>query len=193
MASEYDPLMKRAELQSSLTLGIALCLLALAGCAVPPPYSPPAPPAPVPERPAGEGPQIATLPADPPEVTPPPEPLPPPPPRERVLNPAARALITQAQSQTASGNYAVAAATLERALRIEPDSPELWIEMGRVRQAEGNAVQAENMGRKALSLATGDPRNQSAAWRLIAESYRARDRVQEAREAEMRAMALTPN
>lgn len=109
------------------------------------------------------------------------------------MNPAARALVTQAQTQTAAGNYAVAASTLERALRIEPDSPELWIEIGKVRQAEGNSGQAENMGRKALSLATGDPRNQSAAWRLIADSYRARKRPQEAREAELRADAAMRN
>jgi tetratricopeptide (TPR) repeat protein len=102
-------------------------------------------------------------------------------------------LVSQAQTQSASGNYAVAAATLERALRIEPDSAQLWIEMGKVRQAEGSYPQAENMGRKALSLATGDPRSQSAAWRLIADSYRARKRVQEAREADVRADALNPN
>lgn len=101
--------------------------------------------------------------------------------------------MTQAQSQAASGNFAGAAATLERALRIEPDSAQLWIEMGRVRQAEGNFAQAENMGRKALSLATGDPRSQSAAWRLIAETYRSRKRVQEARDADARAEALAPN
>ncbi len=65
--------------------------------------------------------------------------------------------------------------------------------MGKVRQAEGSYPQAENMGRKALSLATGDPRSQSAAWRLIADSYRARKRVQEAREADVRADALNPN
>jgi len=101
--------------------------------------------------------------------------------------------VTQAQAQVAAGNFAVAAANLERALRIEPDSPQLWIEMGKVRQAEGNFAQAENMGRKALSLATGDPRSQSSAWRLIAESLRSRKRVQEAREADVRAEALSAN
>lgn len=113
--------------------------------------------------------------------------------RERPLNPAARALVAQAQTQTASGNYAIAASTLERALRIDPDSATLWVEMGKVRQAEGNYVQAENMGRKALAMARGDQRAQSAAWRLIAESLRARNRVAEAREAEVRADSLRPN
>lgn len=173
---------------------LLLCVVTVAGCAVPAPYSPPRPvPTPVPEQPSGGVPEIEVPPAPQPEVVPAPEPVPQPPVRARTLNPGARALVSQAQNQAASGNYAVAAATLERALRIEPDSAQLWIEMGKVRQAEGNFGQAENMGRKALSLATGDPRSQSAAWRLIAETYRARKRVQEARDAEVRADALTPN
>ena len=167
---------------------------ALAGCVLPPPYSPPPPPpVPVPVSP----PPVES----PPPVKSPPGPggatraLPPAPPpvRARTLNPAARTLVAQAQSQVTAGNYAGAAANLERALRIEPDSAQLWIEMGKVRQAEGNFAQAENMARKALSLATGDPRSQSAAWRLIADSYRSRKRVQEARDADVRAETLSPN
>jgi tetratricopeptide (TPR) repeat protein len=181
---------------TSQLLVFVLCLGVLAGCALPAPYSPPAPaktPVPEPPPPVGSAPQVETAPATPPEVAPPAEPLPPQPIRERTLNPAARTLVSQAQAQTAAGNYAIAAANLERALRIEPDSAQLWIEMGRVRQAEGNFPQAENMARKALSLAAGDARNQAAAWRLIADSYRSRKRVQEAQDADVRADALTPN
>jgi uncharacterized protein HemY len=42
---------------------------------------------------------------------------------------------------------------LERALRIESGEPKVWLEMGRLRFDEGNFSQAEQMGRKALSLA----------------------------------------
>jgi tetratricopeptide (TPR) repeat protein len=87
----------------------------------------------------------------------------------------------------ASKNFPVAAASIERALRIEPDNPLLWIELGKVRQAEGNYSQAENMGRKAASMAGNAPRAQAAAWSLIAESLRARGKNSEAREAQMRA------
>jgi len=83
-----------------------------------------------------------------------------------------------------------AAATLERALRIEPNNPLLWIELGRLRLNEKNAVQADSMGRKAVALATGDPNAQATAWRLIAESLRARGRKKEAAEAEQRASTL---
>ena len=78
------------------------------------------------------------------------------------------------------GNYAVAASSIERALRIEPNNPLLWIELGQVRQSEANYVQAENLGRKALSLASGDPKTQASAWRLIAQGLQGRGRGPEA-------------
>jgi Flp pilus assembly protein TadD len=87
----------------------------------------------------------------------------------------------------ASKNFAVAAASIERALRIEPDNPLLWIELGKIRQNEGNYQQAENMGRKAASMSVNAPRTQAAAWSLIAESLRARGKNAQAREAQMRA------
>jgi tetratricopeptide (TPR) repeat protein len=108
------------------------------------------------------------------------------------LGPAANALVTQARTQAGGGEYAAAGATLERALRIEPDNPLLWVELGRVQMGEGNAGQADAMGRKALALATGDPTAQAAAWRLIADSLHARGRTAEALEAEQRAASLTP-
>ena len=107
--------------------------------------------------------------------------------REPVLGPASRALVSQAQSQLAAKNYAVAAASIERALRIEPGNPLLWTELGKVRLVEGNYVQAENMGRKAVAMAVNAPRAQSDAWALIAESLRARGRNSEAQEAQARA------
>ncbi len=185
--------MRRSARRPAHLTFIILGMAALAGCALPAPYLPPRPaPTPVP----APGPIERAPPIEPPLPAPAVQPateVPPPPVRAKALNPAARALVAQAQSQAAAGNYAVSAANLERALRIEPDSSQLWIEMGKVRQAEGNFAQAENMARKALSLATGDPRSQSSAWRLIADSYRSRKRVQEARDADVRADALTPN
>lgn len=111
--------------------------------------------------------------------------------REPTLGAASRALVSQAQTQLATKNYAVAASSLERALRIEPDNPLLWIELGKLRLAEGNYVQAENMARKAVSMSVNAPRAQSSAWRLIAESYRARGKNIEAQEAQARADSLS--
>jgi tetratricopeptide (TPR) repeat protein len=115
-----------------------------------------------------------------------------PPARQFQLGTAASALITQAHRQAAGGDYVQAAATLERALRIEPDNPLVWIELGRVHLAENNGLQADAMGRKALALATGDPAAQAAAWRLIADSLRLRGRNAEAAEADRHAGGLAP-
>ena len=159
---------------------------ALTACAVPSPYQKPAPP---PEQTPETPPPTETQPGQPPSV---PEPLPPPAPvvREPTLGAASRALVSQAQTQMATKNYPVAASSIERALRIEPDNPLLWIELGKVRFAEGNYVQAENMARKAVSMSVNAPRAQSSAWRLIADSYRARGKNIEAQEAQARADSL---
>src|ERR1700730_3421778 len=112
--------------------------------------------------------------------------------RQFHLGPAASALVTQAHTLAGGGDYGQAAATLERALRIEPDNPLLWIELGRVRLVENNAAQADAMGRKALALATGDAGAQAAAWRLIADSLRSLGRNPEAAEGGERAGTLAP-
>jgi len=113
--------------------------------------------------------------------------------RQFRLGSAASALVTQAHARAAAGDYPAATATLERALRIEPDNPLAWIELGRVQLAAGNAAQADNMGHKALALASGDPNAQAAAWRLIADALRERGRNQEAAAASARADTLAPH
>ena len=162
---------------------IPLAAAALAACQTPP-YQPPPPPPP--QQPAPE-------PERPPEPTPPPpEPAPQPPAKQFRLGTATSALVAQARKQAAGGDFSTATTTLERALRIEPDNPLLWIEIGKVRMSEGNAAQADSMGRKALALGRGDPAVQADAWRLIAQSLRARGRNAEAADAEDRANALVP-
>ena len=157
---------------------------ALTACAVPSPYQKPAP---APQTP----PPAETQPGEAPSTVPEPQPPPAPVVREPTFGAASRALVSQAQVQMQTKNYAVAASTIERALRIEPDNPLLWIELGKVRFAEGNYVQAENMARKAVSMSVNAPRAQSSAWRLIADSYRARGKNIEAQEAQARADGLS--
>ena len=100
--------------------------------------------------------------------------------------------MKQARAQSAKSDFGGAVATVERALRIEPDNPLLWIELGQVHLSEGNAAQAESMGRKAVALATGDPSAQSAAWRLLGDALRARGRNLDATEAYQRANGASP-
>jgi uncharacterized protein HemY len=111
-------------------------------------------------------------------------PSPPPPARENHLSPATRSLVTQARAQLTNGDLPAASSTLDRALRIEPNSPLLWIELGRLRLAERDAHQAEGCARKALVLASGDRDALAQSGRLLADALRAQGRNQEAREVE---------
>jgi hypothetical protein len=162
------------------TLPALVAFLAVSACVVQPPQrSPPSGP---PEPP------VDTRPLPPPDVPVEPTPVPVPAPviAEPVLSAASSALVVTAQAQLKAKNYPVAASSIERALRIEPGNPLLWIELGKVRYAEGNHVQAENMGRKAVSLSKA-PQASSTAWRLIADSLRARGKTREAQEAMLKA------
>ncbi len=167
----------------------AVLSLVLAAC-VTPPYRPGPASSPTPGVPgsSGGGESGAGQPQPAPPVEP--SPTPAPAPKSYRLSAATSALVAQARGATAKGDFDAAAATLERALRIEPDNPLVWIEMGRMRLASGDAAQARNMGRRALALAAGAPREQSSAWRLIADALRALGRNVEAQEAAQRAEAL---
>lgn len=84
------------------------------------------------------------------------------------------------------GDLAAASATLDRALRIEPSNPLLWVELGRLRLAEADSHQAETCARKALVLASGDPPAQRQAGGVLIDALRAQGRNQDAHEIETR-------
>ncbi|MEP6884207.1 MAG: tetratricopeptide repeat protein [Gammaproteobacteria bacterium] len=119
-----------------------------------------------------------------PAPLPPPPPRAPPPPRENRLSAATSSLVTQARTLISRGDLDGASSTLDRALRIEPNNPLLWIERGRLRLAESDARQAEGCARKALVLASGDHGAQAQAGRLLVDALRAQRRNQEASEVE---------
>ncbi len=175
--------------KSSLVFTCVLTAAGLAACSVfqHPPESTQSPPGTTPSAPGTAQPQ----PAPPSEATPGPEQPPRPPPKQFKLSPATSALVQQAHTQSHAGAFVPAAATIERALRIEPENPLLWIELGQIRLSENNPAQADAMGRKALALATGDAQAQASSWRLIAESLRVRGRNQEAADADKKAGALS--
>jgi len=113
-------------------------------------------------------------------------PRPAPAPREFRLSPATQSLVAQAHTLQGRGDLLGASSTLDRALRIEPSNPLLWIELGRIRLVEGDAHQAEVCGRKALALASSDQRTLSGAGHLLADALRTQGRNQEASEVESR-------
>jgi tetratricopeptide (TPR) repeat protein len=98
------------------------------------------------------------------------------------LTGASQALLQQSQYQQDMGDYPQAAASLERALRIDASSPLLWIELGRVRLTEGDYQQAEQIGRRAQSLAAGNEFLESESLQLVVDALRSQGRYLEARE-----------
>ena len=88
-------------------------------------------------------------------------------------NPAVVTLLNQANQHTGTGQSALAAASLERALRIEPSNPWLWYRLAVSRQALGELDLAVNLASKSISLAGTKPRLQAENWQLIADIRRA--------------------
>lgn len=107
-----------------------------------------------------------------------------PPSREYRLGPAAQSLVNQARQQIAKGLHPAASATLDRALRIEPQNPLLWIEVARLRLAEGDLQQAERCARRALLLGSTDASVRLDAGHLLADVLRGLHRDDEARDLE---------
>jgi tetratricopeptide (TPR) repeat protein len=93
-------------------------------------------------------------------------------PPEPSQNAAVVALFAQARAQSSAEQTEAAGASLERALRIEPRNPVLWQELARVRLAQGQYRQAENLAAKSSALAGDNKRLRAENWRLIGQARR---------------------
>ena len=122
----------------------------LTGCATAPA---PVPPSPVPPAPA-------------PETAPAPTPAP----AARQENIAVAGLMETARADVSAGRLSNAAASLERALRIEPRNPRLWQELARVRLQQGQYAQAESLAARSNAWAGGDSALRAENARIIAEA-----------------------
>jgi tetratricopeptide (TPR) repeat protein len=71
-------------------------------------------------------------------------------------SPTVMALLDQASKQEQSGSPERAAATLERALRIEPRNARLWHRLAVLRFQQGQFTLAESLAAKSSMLAQGD-------------------------------------
>ena len=80
---------------------------------------------------------------------------------------ASSVLLQQSRTQRAAGSVPAAKASLERALRLDPNNAEVWIELGELELSLGNTVQATTMARKALTLTGRDARLAARAERLL--------------------------
>jgi len=139
---------------------------ALAGCAGTTPSSPAGQPAPpTPEAPAQPAAGTATQPA----------------PSRGDASGATLALLQQSERAQASGSVEEAITYTERAIRISPRQPDLWIRRATLELASDRPSSAIQYANKALSLAGDRVDLQRDAWLVIAN---ARDALGEHAEAD---------
>ncbi len=86
---------------------------------------------------------------------------------------ATAALQQDSQMALERGEFARAVALLERAIRIDPNLPELWLDLARVHLKRGSATEAEQFARKALTLTGERHQLEQAAWLVIDDAQRA--------------------
>ncbi|MDD3609885.1 MAG: hypothetical protein PHI49_09065 [Halothiobacillaceae bacterium] len=142
----------------------------------PAPAAPVYPPASMPDtaRPAPSGTGAAL----------PPAPLPT---AQSARSPAVLALLRRADEQAASGDLATSTASIERALRIEPDNALLWNRLAEWRLKQGDAYQAEQTALKSLRYAGKDKALKRRNWLIIAKAREAMGNTLGAQEARRQA------
>ena len=85
---------------------------------------------------------------------------------------AVQELVASSRTSRASGDYAHALADIERAIRIEPRNPYLWLELGETHLSRDDPQQAAATARKAMSVAGMDGAAKAAAEDLLERASR---------------------
>jgi Tfp pilus assembly protein PilF len=85
-----------------------------------------------------------------------------------------------------------AAATLERALRIDPQDPYSWHRLASLRLRQDRPAQAEALARKSNLLAGEDPALRARNWKIVAVALRETGDETGARIAEREAARAAP-
>ncbi|RJS95051.1 tetratricopeptide repeat protein [Salinisphaera sp. Q1T1-3] len=106
----------------------------------------------------------------------------------QVSSPAVMSLIKRADTLANGGHMEDAAATLERALDLDPRNPFIYQRLAAVRLSEGQAGQAEQLAMKSNSVAGSNPFVAAGNWQLIAEARKSTGDSKGASEARSRAV-----
>lgn len=85
-------------------------------------------------------------------------------------NIAVAGLMSNARADIDANRLGSAAATIERALRLEPRNPRLWHELARVRLKQGEYAQAESTAARSNTWAGADGELRAANQRLIEQA-----------------------
>jgi tetratricopeptide (TPR) repeat protein len=87
----------------------------------------------------------------------------------KVQKPATVALLNTAKYQTNSGSLRSAQSSLERALRISPNDPEVYLSLAEVHRRLGEYIQAEQMTLKGIAVAAGQSKKLRSLWSALAK------------------------
>lgn len=87
-----------------------------------------------------------------------------------ATSPAVVALLDNAEKEIQVGRYDRAVASIERALRVEPQNALLWSKLASIRLAQRNWQQASVLAGRSNSLARNNHALQVQNWRIIAQS-----------------------
>lgn len=110
---------------------------------------------------------------------------------------AVLALLAKAREASKRGELMTAESQLERALRIEPRNPTLWLYMAKLRYFSNKFNDAINLAKKALALSSGASSEvnpdalRADCWRVIAHAYMKQGDLRQAKIAEDKADSLS--
>ncbi|MGZ8199595.1 MAG: hypothetical protein ACXWUC_02290 [Methylosarcina sp.] len=103
------------------------------------------------------------------------------------LSPAIGALVVAANENTQIGNVEVAAASIDRALKIEPRNPALYYKLALLRLKQAKPQEAEDLAKKSALLAGKDKQLKKHSWLLIAHARELRRDYKGAKQARSKA------
>jgi tetratricopeptide (TPR) repeat protein len=109
---------------------------------------------------------------------------------DAISGSAVLSLLRSAQSSRAAGQYAQAAGSLERALRIEPRNYFVWSTLADTYLRQKNFDQAISVAQKSNSLGRGNVYVEQENWRVIRDARTAGGNVAGAAEAQARMDAI---
>ena len=112
---------------------------------------------------------------------------------------AVLALLSKSRQASKKGSLSAAESHLERALRIEPQNPTLWLYMAKLRLYAAKSTEAINLAKKALALSARGGRASKAAqrslqsdcWRVIAHAHQKMGNLKQAQNAQDKAKSLS--
>lgn len=107
-----------------------------------------------------------------------------------VANPAVVALLNRANRDASAGRQGASAASLERAIKIEPGNAWLWHRLAQTRLKQNQPGEAASIAARSNALAGNDDALRARNWRLIARAHRLRGEAGAAQAAQRTAERL---